>query len=495
MKDILEFATPEEVGVPSSAIADFIDDIQERGLMTHSFIVIRHGKVCAECYCPPFKVNEPHRMYSTSKTFASMALGILVGEGKVKLDDKIATYFTEYCPENMHEWIADTTVRDALMMSTCNATRHYNMKTPNFVSYMFNIEPEHLSGTLYNYYTNATNVVSAIVEKLTGKSALEFLKERALLEIGFSAHAHSVEMPQGGDWLGSGVLCSTRDLARFAMLVYNDGFANGKQLLPRDYVIEAKSRQIDNNLSGNMDKLRGHGYGYQIWRIFENGYAFLGMGGQYALSFPDYDLIFCCTGDIQGSFTAYAQAEPFFYNVMKRLKKFDKTDSLPANPEAKAVLDEKIRGFKAPLPMLGERTSPMANEVNGVLYEANENPMEINSFTLTFNDNGGILHLDTKRGNRDIPFGMGEYVISEWPEVHYSGRRIGVPANRGYRSMSAALWTEEHKIGIRSYIIDEYFGNLYTVISFKGDCATLNMCKIAEGFLDEYHGVTVGRRK
>ncbi len=495
MKDILEFATPEEVGIPSSAISDFIDDIQERALMTHSFIIIRHGKVCAECYCPPFKQDEFHRMYSTSKTFASMALGILVGEGRVKLDDRLSDYFPEYCSEKTHEWIKNITVRECLMMSTANATRHYNMRSPNFVSHMFDLEPEKLSGVMFDYSTNATNIVTAIVEKLTGMPLLEFLKEKALLEIGFSPDSKIVEMPQGGSWCGSGVLCSTRDLARFAMLVYNDGYANGKQLLPRDYVIEAKSKQIDNNNSGNIDKTHGHGYGYQIWRIFENGYAFLGMGGQYAICFPDYDLIACFTGDIQGSFTAYAQIEPFWYNVMKKIKKFDKTDSLPANPEAKAVLDEKIKSFKAPLPFFGETTSPFAKEIEGVVYNTPENPMGIKSFKLTFEGEGGVLHLDTDRGQKDIIFGMNEYVISEWPEKHYSGMRIGVPMGRGYRSMSAAAWTMEKKIGIRTYLIDDYFGNLYTTIAFKGNMATIRMVKVAEDFLNEYEGMTTGIRE
>ena len=121
--------------------------------------------------------------------------------------------------------------------------------------------------------------------------------------------------------------------------------------------------------------------------------------------------------------------------------------------------------------------------------------MGISSFMLTFDEKGGMLHLDTVRGKKEIPFGMGEYVISEWPENHYSGKRIGVPLGRGYRSMSAGVWTEKHKIGIRSYIIDDYFGNLYTVISFKNNMATLSMKKIAEGFLDEYQGVTVGEKE
>lgn len=494
MKDILEFATPEEVGIPSSAISDFIDDINERQLMTHSFIIIRHGKVCAEAYCEPFKVNEFHRMYSTSKTFASMALGILVGDGKVKLDDKIGDYFPEYCSEKTHEWIRNITVREALMMSTANANLHYNMRSPNFVSHMFDLEPEKLSGVMFDYSTNATNIVTAIVEKLTGMPLLEFLKERALLEIGFSADSKVVEMPQGGSWCGSGVLCSTRDLARFAMLVYNDGYANGKQLLPRDYVIAAKSKQIDNNNSGNIDKAHGYGYGYQIWRIFENGFAFLGMGGQYAICFPDYDLIACFTGDIQGSFTAYAQIEPFWYNVMKQIKKFATDDALPANPKAKAVLDEKLKSLKAPIPF-GEKDSPLAKEINGVVYKTPENPMGINSFNVTFDNEGGVLHLDTNRGQKDIRFGMQEYIISEWPETHYSGMRIGVPLGRGYRSMSAGVWAMENKLGIRSYLIDDYFGNLYTTIGFKGDKATIRMVKIAEDFLNEYEGMTTGTRE
>ena len=206
MKDILEFATPEEVGIPSSAISDFIDDIQARALMTHSFIIIRHGKVCAEAYCPPFKQDEFHRMYSTSKTFASMALGILVGEGRVKLDDRIGDHFPEYCSDKTHEWIKNITVRECLMMSTANAKMHYNMRSPNFVSHMFDLEPEKLSGVMFDYSTNATNIVTAIVEKLTGMPLLEFLKERALLEIGFSPDSKVVEMPQGGSWCGSGVL-------------------------------------------------------------------------------------------------------------------------------------------------------------------------------------------------------------------------------------------------------------------------------------------------
>ena len=493
MQDILSFCTPESVGVSSKAISDFIDDLNRRKLTMHSCIIMRHGKVCAEWYAEPFVQDELHRMYSTSKTFSSMALGILIGDGRVRLTDKICDYFPEYCPENMHEWIAETTVREALMMSCSHTKGTYGMADDNFVSNHFTKPCEHPSGTLFVYSTSASNCIASIVEKISGKPMMEFLKDRALREIAFSEKADCVQMPQGGAWGGSGVLCSTRDLARFALLVYNDGYANGKQLLPKDYVREAKSFQIDNNLSGHLDNLHGHGYGYQIWRIFENGYGFLGMGGQVALSFPDYDLIYCMTGDVQGALNSYMPfTDALYYNILKTLKKYDTTDVLPENPEAMVELNAKMKDFSIPLPN-GKMRSAFADKIHGKVYKTEDNPMQIDSFYLTFGDNDGVFHYHTPRGDKEIPFGFGEYIISEFPETHYSGRRIHVPLERGYRSMSAAAWSEEHKMVVRTYIIDDFFGNATITFSFKNNYATVYMSKKAEGFLDEYQGEMTGR--
>ena len=299
-------------------------------------------------------------------------------------------------------------------------------------------------------------------------------------------------MPQGGSWGGSGVLCSTRDLARFALLVYNDGYANGKQLLPKDYVREAKSFQIDNNLSGHLDNLHGHGYGYQIWRIFENGYGFLGMGGQVALSFPDYDLIYCMTADVQGDPNGYIPfTDALYYNILTTLKKHDTIDLLPVNPQANAELNAKIEGFAIPLPN-GKVSSSFAGKVCGNVYKTKDNPMQIDYFYLTFEKNKGIFHYHTPRGDKKISFGFEEYIISEFPETHYSGRRMHTPLGRGYRSMSAAAWSEEHKLVVCTYVIDDFLGNLTITFSFKKNLATVYMSKKAEGFLDEYQGEMTG---
>ena len=491
--DILEFATPEEVGVSSLDISNFIDDIQEQGIMVHSFMIIRHNKVCAECYAPYFDKDYLHRLYSASKSFSSMALGILVGEGKVKLDDRVSNFFSECLPENIHEWNKNMTVRDMLMMSSVHSGTPYSIYWDDFFTHTFTAAPNHLSGTVFTYETNCTNCICEIVRKVTGKSFLEFLKERALLEIGFSENSSCVEMPQGGAWGGSGILCTIRDFARFALLVYHDGEANGKQLLPKDYVIEAKSKQIDNSVMGNQSFIKGHGYGYQIWRLAENGYGFIGLGSQCAMTFPDQDLIFCITADTQGASESYPFVAPLKYNIINKIKKFDKSDSLPANDKAYAELQKKIQAFSLPIPQ-GNKESSFKDVVNDVTYALTDNPMKIKSFSLHFEGDGGICHLDTERGNKDIPFSLGAYKLYEFPETHYSGDRIHKPLGRGYRAISAGVWREEHKFAIKTYIIDKYFGNCYFVFSFKGDMVTLVMRKDAEAFLDEYKGEATGKR-
>ena len=118
----LPMATPESVGIPSGAIQAVLERLEAKKLCIHSMIFVRHGKICAECYWKPFHKDRKHRMYSTSKSFVSAAIGILCGEGKLSLDDHVADYFPEYVPENASRWVREATVRDLLKMSTYLST-------------------------------------------------------------------------------------------------------------------------------------------------------------------------------------------------------------------------------------------------------------------------------------------------------------------------------------------------------------------------------------
>ena len=80
---------PEEVGIPPSAILRFTEDMTERNMNLHSFMLLRHGKVAAEGYYSPFHKDLRHPIFSVSKSLTSAAVGIAIGEGRISLEDKV----------------------------------------------------------------------------------------------------------------------------------------------------------------------------------------------------------------------------------------------------------------------------------------------------------------------------------------------------------------------------------------------------------------------
>ena len=181
----LSYATPESLGVPSGAVAVFLDDLTEKDLCMHGFLLIRNGKVAAEGYWPPFDENRKHRMYSVSKSFTSVAIGMMIGDGKLSLDSKAAAFFPEYLPVNAHPHVLEATIRDLLMMATCNEETSYTCDSHDFTETFFtDTRPKHKPGLFFSYDTAATTVLCAILEKLSGKTMLAYMRP-VLDEIGF----------------------------------------------------------------------------------------------------------------------------------------------------------------------------------------------------------------------------------------------------------------------------------------------------------------------
>lgn len=111
-------ASPEEAGVSSVAVAAFMEDMKKSGIENHSFLILRHGKVAAECFFAPFTRDTPHAMYSVSKSFTSTAIGFAVEEGLLSLDAKVIDFFPEYRPAQPDEKLEKMTVRHLLTMTS-----------------------------------------------------------------------------------------------------------------------------------------------------------------------------------------------------------------------------------------------------------------------------------------------------------------------------------------------------------------------------------------
>jgi CubicO group peptidase (beta-lactamase class C family) len=449
----------------------------------HGFLLVRRNRIAAEGYWAPWSADRKHRMYSVSKSFVSLAVGMMIHEGRLNLDDRVARYFPDKLPEKLHPWLAASTVRDLLTMSTPHSATSYTRNDPDWVWTFFNRTPSHPPGTIFSYDTAATVVLTAAVERLSGMPFLDYMRPRFLDRIGFSADAWCVRAPEGISWGGSGVICTLRDLARVALACMNHGMWGEERVLPEDYVRAATSRQIDNSIRGHC------GYGYQIWRDDENGFSFRGMGSQYAICYPDRGFLFACIADTQG-----APAGSEIPAVMREEIYPHLSDGpLPEDRDALAELTDQI-GRLAVLPIPGNPDARVASEVDGSWYALERNPMGITRTRLSFKGDQGTWEYTNGQGDKVLRFGIGRVLSGKFPQNNYFGDQIGRIPGIEYDCLASAAWIDERTLNMEVFITDIYLGGLRISFAFKGEEIGVIMTKQAEWFLDEYNGFAGGKR-
>ncbi len=297
MEEMFRNIIPEEVGIPSEAILNFIKQLEENKVNIHSFLMLHEDKIFAEGYWKSFNKDTQHRMYSVGKSFTSIAIGLLQSEGKIKITDNICDYFYDKLPvEGVNPYIANTTIKNMLMMETPHKSTTYKRYDGNdWVKSFFVVPPAYPPGTIFSYDTSATHVLSALVERVSNKSLMDYLREKLLNHISFSKEAKFLVDPIGVSQGGSGLICTTCDLAKVAYICTNNGCYEDKQLIPLDYLKEATSKQTDTSMQPVVDEKQG--YGYQFWGSRNNGFAMYGMGGQLAVCLPQYKITFVTTAN------------------------------------------------------------------------------------------------------------------------------------------------------------------------------------------------------
>ena len=328
-------------------------------------------------------------------------------------------------------------------------------------------------------------MLCAIIRRVTGENFLEVLRP-VFDEIGISGDVFCVQTPEGIEWGGSGVCATPREFAKFANLCMRYGEYEGRQLLPRGYMLEATHRQIDNSLSApNVEMAQG--YGYQFWMTRFGGFAFYGMGGQYALCFPEKDFMVVTTG--YEELAGLGRAEIF--GALWR-EVFPLLSDAPLSDDPAAL--SNLTAFSGQLELLhaeGEIDSPLRTAVDAKTYRMRENGMGMKWVRFDFSGDECVIAYENATGEHALRFGMVRNIRQEFPE-RYSGRRIGTLAEKGYDCFASAAWTMPDTLMLFCHIADIHLGQLRMVAAFKGDTLTLSAIKHAEWFLDEYQGFASG---
>ncbi|WP_274366255.1 serine hydrolase domain-containing protein [Paenibacillus thermotolerans] len=201
----LRRSTPEEQGISSASVMNFVNAIEQAKLELHSLMLIRHGYVVAEGWWAPYREDRPHMLFSLSKSFTSTAIGFAVQEGLVSLDDAVVSFYPEY--EKLYasnEHLVRMRVRHLLSMATGHAQDSTGRITDSedWVKGFLSLPVEYEPGTHFVYNSGASYMLSAILHRVTGQTLLEYLKPRLFDPLGFRQAAWET-CPKGisvGGW-------------------------------------------------------------------------------------------------------------------------------------------------------------------------------------------------------------------------------------------------------------------------------------------------------
>jgi CubicO group peptidase (beta-lactamase class C family) len=287
--------TPEEAGFPSKAVIDFLDFLEHHGIEIHSFMILRHGKVCAEGWWAPYAADITHPVFSFGKSITSTAIGFAEQEGLLSIDEKLVDIFTEYLPGNPSDNLKKVTLRHLLSMScghTVEPSAHAEDWIRLFLAHPVDYEP----GTMFQYNNTGTNMLVAALNKKTGLSLTEFLRPRLFDPLGMKDVTCAA---RNGIELGAfGFKLTTDGMARFAQFVLQRGVWNGERLLNEKWFDIATAKQIEtvgSVYNGKRDWAAG--YCFQYWRFERDDAAFRADGacGQFGIILPKQDAIIITT--------------------------------------------------------------------------------------------------------------------------------------------------------------------------------------------------------
>ena len=487
----MRYCTPEEVGFSARQVKKFFERLEHYRVPVHSLILSRGDAIFAEGYYAPFTPDFQHRMYSTSKTFVSIAIGFCEQDGLLSLDDPIEKFFPDYV-EKEGAIRHGTTVRELLMMkTTIPGFNWFRPEVTDRTATYFEKAPIKLPNTLFDYDSCGSYMLNVIVERVTGKPFMDYLHEKLLDDIGFTGSARCLKAVGGYSWGDSGVMCTTRDLLRFGRFLLNKGTFDGKRYLNEKYMNDATNTRGSSGGAYGFFGTSYCGYGYQIWGSPYGCFSTYGMGGQLAVCNPKYDFVMAINCDTQGDSHGYV----WIFEALDReiFSKWEEADApLPADPAAEAELKAFLDSRKL-FSLSCDKISDFADEINGVTFKSEENPMGIKWFRFDFAGGEGKLHYENAQGIKCMPFGFGYNVFDQFPEEGYSdevGNEV-VPGHT-YRAAFSADWPDERELRIRVQIIDKYFGNLGMLFAFRdAKSVSVRMEKRAENFLDEYKGTMI----
>jgi len=295
-------ATPESQGMSSEVLTEMLDTIWKKNYSIDSITIVRNGFVILDAYNSSNYPQKNHNLFSCSKSVISALIGIAIDKGYIRsVDQPILSFFPERTAENLNQSKKNLTLKHVLMMATglhCQDSYLYNwiglremkMKT-DWVKHMIDLPMIAEPGSTFEYCNGATFLLSAVLQKTTGKNALEFANEHLFMPLAIE-NAEWKKNQQGISLGYSELYLRPRDMAKFGYLCLKKGKWKEKQIVSTRWVNESTQRHISATMTP--------GYGYQWWVVSPDIYTAIGYEGQRIYVLKKQNMVVVITASLGG---------------------------------------------------------------------------------------------------------------------------------------------------------------------------------------------------
>ena len=323
-------ATPESQGISSDLFAALLRELDaSKDTEMHHFMALRHGKVICECDFAPYPKGMWHITHSMCKSITGMAIGMLIEEEKLKLDENIYDIFPDHINAFSKIFRPVITVENLLTMTSGITFNESGIVSGNdWLGSFLNASVNGKPGTEFQYNSLNTYVLSAIVTKRTGETLTEYLTPRLFGPLGITKYYWET-CPKGITKGGWGLFLCAEDMAKLGQLYLQRGKWNGQQLVS-EYWIEISTAR---HLKTQNDT---YGYGYQLWMEQRPGsFEYNGMLGQNVIIYPDMDMVLVTNAGNKEMFQ-----DCIMLNILRKYfpVNYHPADVLPENPLSYSLL-------------------------------------------------------------------------------------------------------------------------------------------------------------
>ena len=478
-------STPEEQGIDSALILQMFQEIQDKNIDIHGFLLVHNGYLVTEAYFDPYTQNMKQPVYSVAKSVTSMLTGIAMHEGYIKgVDQKVLDFFPAIAKNVTDENVRDLTLKHLLTMSagynttTIPPAELLSQKDASFDTVEHILTYDSIlekPGTTFFYDSGLPHLLSAIIQETTGISTLEYAQENLFGPLGITGVTWETD-PRGIPLGNTGLMLSPRDMAKLGYLYLNHGQWNGEQIVPAKWVDQSTAKHIETK--GLMNEAEDDGYGYFWWIDSYGGYSAHGFGGQYIFVVPDLKLVAVFTSGL---------ADPDFPTPRRLMEEYilpaaTSTNALPpsqASKDLQAYIEQitNPEAQLAPLPVIAHR-------ISGKTFQMTEWPgFYFEEVTLTFEDGQNLYRS-----------------VSIWPDGEYDV--LGGLDNRFHlndlthpqviRVAVKGYWQDE-KTFVETLKVLSQIDSVIHTYTFEGDSLTVDVSSSMVGYAFQMKGEMIDK--